>query len=252
MTRWADQNSRPVWDDYFLAIAKTVSTRADCSRRQVGAVIVGSDHRIVSTGYNGGPSKGPSCLAGECPRARSTVAPGSSYDTGAGSCIAVHAEANAIIYADYSALRGSTMYVTDWPCDGCSRLINGAGISRVVTPVEETLPEYDGPRRGDPVAEWIKKMRDGYTPYTFSWYAVDDMLDNYRLHADLGTSLDEDVESRLWAFLVVPISANGKSTANRIRESNSSIAPVAGSSATNGYPNSGVIIVTARIARLKR
>lgn len=149
MVRWVDQKvadrmlncdwrERPDWDTYFLGISHAVSHRADCSRRRVGAVIVGTDHRIVSTGYNGGPSGGPSCLAGECPRGLSTVAPGSSYDTGAGSCIAVHAEANAIIYADYSALRGSTIYITDWPCDGCMRLIKGAGISRVVTPSEET------------------------------------------------------------------------------------------------------------------
>lgn len=62
----------------------------------------------------------------------SAADPGSSYDTGPGSCISVHAEANAIIYADHGRCLGATIYVTDQPCDGCYRLIDGAGISRVV------------------------------------------------------------------------------------------------------------------------
>ncbi len=125
-------NERLSWDAYFLGIARAVSRRADCSRRRVGAVIVGEDHRIVSTGYNGSPPGGPSCLLGDCPRGNSSVTPGSSYDTGAGSCIAVHAEANAIIWADPSRLAGSTLYCTHAPCDGCGRLIAGAGIVRIV------------------------------------------------------------------------------------------------------------------------
>jgi dCMP deaminase len=125
---------RPAWDTYFLNIARTVATRADCTRRQVGAVIV-KDHRIVSTGYNGAPAGLPGCLtAGACPRGHSDVVPGSSYDTGPGSCIAVHAEQNAILYADYDRCKGAILYCTDVPCDGCARLIKAAGIGSVVTP----------------------------------------------------------------------------------------------------------------------
>jgi len=131
-------HQRPTWDEYFLIIAQAVATRADCTRRQVGAVIVDTEHRIISTGYNGAPAGDPGCkTAGACPRGRQgtdAVAPGSSYDTGAGSCIAVHAEANALLYADGRATRGATLYCTDQPCDGCARLIAGAGITRVVYP----------------------------------------------------------------------------------------------------------------------
>jgi dCMP deaminase len=154
---------RPDWAEYFLGIATAVSTRADCSRRQVGCVIV-KDHRIVSTGYNGAPSGQPGCLAGACPRGRhyrslnkggspapdglfgkmcvcgndwpcpDAVEPGSSYDTGPGACIALHAEANAIIYADFSRCQGATMYITDTPCEGCRKLIAGAGIRWAIWP----------------------------------------------------------------------------------------------------------------------
>lgn len=124
------------WDEYFLAIAGTVSLRADCSRRQVGAVVV-KDHRIVSTGYNGSPPGWPGCATdGACPRARSGVEHGSSYDTGPGSCIAVHAEANALLYAGVDGCKGATLYLTTAPCDGCMRLIYAAGIVRIVWPDE--------------------------------------------------------------------------------------------------------------------
>lgn len=125
--------SRPDWDAYFLGCLPALAARADCSRRQVSAIVV-RGNRIVSTGYNGSPAGGPSCLAGECPRARSNVPPDSSYDTGPGRCVAVHAEANAIIYAGRDACVGSTLYVFDRPCDGCWRLVLAAGFARVVWP----------------------------------------------------------------------------------------------------------------------
>ncbi len=125
---------RPDWETYFLAIADAVSLRADCRRRSVGAVIVGPDRRIVSTGYNGGPPGGASCLAGECPRGMLTyeqVKEMSSYDTGPGRCIALHAEQNAIIHADWARLKGATLYSSQPPCDGCTKMIDGVGMTAV-------------------------------------------------------------------------------------------------------------------------
>lgn len=58
---------RPDWDTYFLGVAQSISARADCRRRTVGAVIVSQDHRVLSTGYNGAPPGRPGCLAGACP-----------------------------------------------------------------------------------------------------------------------------------------------------------------------------------------
>lgn len=122
-------DERPDWDSYFLAIARAVAARAECSRAMHGAVIVRTN-RIVATGYNGTPSGSPlSCLRGDCPRATSSVA----HRVGDYSnCIAVHAEQNAVSYARYEDLRGSTIYITGAPCDMCSKLIAAAGIERVV------------------------------------------------------------------------------------------------------------------------
>lgn len=127
--------SRPSWDEWGLILAEAVSTRADCTRRKVGAVLMRPDHTIVSTGYNGAPSKGGSCLNGECPRGRKSyedLPPESSYDrTG---CIALHAEQNALFRASWDEMQGATLYITDAPCDGCKRMIAGTPIERVIWP----------------------------------------------------------------------------------------------------------------------
>jgi dCMP deaminase len=97
---------------------------------------------VEGHGYNGAPAGEPGCLTmGACPRGQmstSDILPGSSYDTGAGACIALHAEQNAIIRAGKNC-RGATLYLTDAPCDGCSRLIKGSGIARVVWPNGERI-----------------------------------------------------------------------------------------------------------------
>lgn len=127
--------SRPTWDEWGLALAATVATRADCTRRQVGAVIMTPDHSIVATGYNGAPPGHLGCLtSGACPRGKSDVEPGSSYDTGPGSCIALHAEQNALLRASRADMVGSTMYITDKPCDGCWRMISGTPIAHIIWP----------------------------------------------------------------------------------------------------------------------
>ena len=41
---------RQSWDDYFMSIAHLVKSRSTCIRRQVGAVAVSKEHRILGTG----------------------------------------------------------------------------------------------------------------------------------------------------------------------------------------------------------
>lgn len=147
-----NDDTRPGWDDYFLAIAKAVSTRADCTRRRVGCVLV-ADRRIIGTGYNGAASGVPGCAsAGACPRGRSdygTVPAMGDYDRpGSESfCIALHAEANAVLYANREC-SGATAYTTDPPCPGCRKILAAAGVVRVVWPGGEAdraaLLDFDG------------------------------------------------------------------------------------------------------------
>ena len=122
-----DHRDRQSWDDYFLGLARAASSRATCTRRKHGAVIV-RNRRIVSTGYNGAPSGHPHCTDGACPRAESEAAQGHDYE----SCIAIHAEANALLFSGPDEREGTTLYCTGAPCFGCAKLIANSGVAEVV------------------------------------------------------------------------------------------------------------------------
>lgn len=134
MTPTAPDGVRPDWDTYFLQIAEAVATRANCTRRQCGAVIVDAGHRIMGTGYNGAPSGMDGCLEGACPRGRLDAVPhGAPYDDpdSDGYCSAIHAEMNALLWVGRD-VRGCIIYVTSDPCPGCLKHAAGAGIERIV------------------------------------------------------------------------------------------------------------------------
>ncbi len=129
---------RPGWDEYFINIAKAVSTRATCNRRRYGAVVT-RENIIVSTGYNGAAAGVADCLeVGKCTRMELQIPHGQRYEL----CHSVHAEANAIIRASADELKGSTIYVAgeesdgsecdSAPCMMCKRMILNARLSRVV------------------------------------------------------------------------------------------------------------------------
>jgi dCMP deaminase len=161
---------RPDKQQWAFAVALAVSTRGECTRRRVGAVIVDRNGRIAGAGYNGSEPGGPSCLKGECPRGShgvvfvadgagrevcrcgapwpcsSGVLPGSQYDTGPGACHAVHAELNALLdVSDRNRLDGATLYVTTEPCDGCLKILRTTGIVAIAY-LDETGVEWDIPR----------------------------------------------------------------------------------------------------------
>lgn len=120
---------RPSWDEYFMGIARLVSTRSTCLRRQVGAVIV-RDRRILTTGYNGPPRGIAHCDVVGCLREQMGVPSGQRLDI----CRALHAEQNAIIQAALHGVstEGAMIYVTHQPCFTCAKMIINAGIVRVV------------------------------------------------------------------------------------------------------------------------
>lgn len=138
---------RPSWDAYGLALARTAALRADCTRRKVGAALMGADHRILALGYNGAPTGRPGCLsAGACPRGAFTHAeiPGGLGNAGHPvPCIAIHAERNCMEHFLASRggnswerdLDGATLYITDAPCTDCAGYLRDRFPNlRVVTP----------------------------------------------------------------------------------------------------------------------
>lgn len=124
---------RPSKAEWAMIQALAVSTRGECTRRRVGAVVIDRRGRLAGAGYNGSEPGGPSCLKGECPRALSGVLPGSSYDTGPGACEAVHAELNAVLdVSDANRLEGARLFVTAEPCDGCLKILRTKPLREIV------------------------------------------------------------------------------------------------------------------------
>lgn len=113
-------DDRVSWDEYFMNIAKEVATRATCSRKHVGAVIV-RDRTILSTGYNGS-IRG----LGHCDDDDHMMEDDHCVRT-------IHAEANAIIQAakNGTAIDAADIYVTASPCWNCFKMIANAGIRRI-------------------------------------------------------------------------------------------------------------------------
>jgi dCMP deaminase len=126
---------RPSWNEYFMLIAKLVSTRSTCNSRPTGAVLV-KDKQILATGYNGSMPGAPHCTdqtmpdgSPYCHRRALQIADVDKYNY----CRASHAEANAIAQAArYGvAIKGATLYVTLEPCFVCIKLLATAQITKV-------------------------------------------------------------------------------------------------------------------------
>lgn len=109
------------WDRRFLELAETVSKWSKDPSTKVGAVIVDTDKRVVSLGFNGFPQQ-----------FKDIEAEYNDRETKYGQI--VHGEINAILFARRS-LEGCTLYT--WPsisCDKCSPIVVQSGIKRVVCP----------------------------------------------------------------------------------------------------------------------
>jgi dCMP deaminase len=133
------------WDHYYMQVAETIETRANCWGTAVGAVLV-VHNRIVSTGFNGTPEGFPNCRDGGCERCRQRELVGEgrlsevtdplfrSKGKHLDVCICVHAEANALLSACRYGVRtdGATLYATYRPCFSCLKEMIQAGVQRVV------------------------------------------------------------------------------------------------------------------------
>lgn len=119
-------------DLHWLRVALVISEQSKCCKREVGAVVVNGG-RIVSSGYNGAPrgfpDKGLYNCKDFCPAAIHGLRASSN---GYASCVAVHAEINALLFANRDDLSGATVYVPYSICINCAKAIANSGICRVV------------------------------------------------------------------------------------------------------------------------
>lgn len=116
------------WDLRFLSLAKHVSDWSKDPSTKVGSVLVDENRRVLSMGYNGFPAQ-----------IRDDAEQYLNRDLKLKKV--VHAEANAIVFAQRN-LSTSTLYV--WPlmpCSNCAGLVIQSGIKKVVS-VENENPKW--------------------------------------------------------------------------------------------------------------
>lgn len=113
-------DNRIDWDQYFMTQATLLSLRSTCTRLSVGAVIV-RDRRVIAGGYNGSVSGDVHCIDEGCYLVE-------------GHCVrTIHAEMNAVLQcAKFGvATDGAEVYVTDFPCLQCTKMLLQSGIIKI-------------------------------------------------------------------------------------------------------------------------
>lgn len=102
----------------FLEIVKVTAKRSVCSRFNVGCLLV-KDNRIISQGYNGFLHGCPheSIVRDEHEQEQETI----------------HVEQNMITYCAKRGVscKGSTTYITHYPCLNCCKLLLATGIQKI-------------------------------------------------------------------------------------------------------------------------
>ncbi len=141
------------WHHRFMDIAKLISSWSKDPSTKVGAVVVGPDKEIRSTGYNG-------LVRGVDDDIPERLERPTKYD------FFEHAERNAVYNACRigTCLKDCIIYVTSMPCPDCARAIIQAGIKMVVTYKFE-------PVEGQPVGTWRDKV--SYSEQMFKEAGVD-------------------------------------------------------------------------------
>lgn len=119
---------RKDWDVFFMKLAFTIGEQSTCRRRNVGAVAV-RDKRILATGFNGAPRNTAHCTDIGCLREKLHIPSGERHEL----CRGAHAEANVVTCAANTgvSLAGATLYVTNYPCAACAKLIINTGFTAI-------------------------------------------------------------------------------------------------------------------------
>lgn len=121
------------WDEYFTQLLEPVAAKSKDRSRQVGCILVGEHHQLLSTGFNG------------MPRGCDDDAP-ERHERPEKYYWAEHAERNAI----YNAARHGVSldyagaYISLFPCMDCARALVQSGVRFVCAP----RPDLDDPQWG--------------------------------------------------------------------------------------------------------
>lgn len=119
------------YDNMFINVAKEISKRSTCCRKQVGSILVSDKKKIISCGWNGVPKGKDHCFDVFSVEMRKEE---SFYKTHGewSKDNELHSELNCIIYCDHEELKTATLYTTLSPCSECAKIIIASEIKRVV------------------------------------------------------------------------------------------------------------------------
>lgn len=143
------------WDTYFMLIAKISSMRSKDPNTQVGACIVNDDKKIVSCGYNGAPTGFSDEIM---PWNREGEFSETKYP------YVCHAEFNAILNNPGKKLKGTTIYVTLYPCNECAKAIIQSGIKKVVY-LDNKYADTDATKAAAKLFALSGVKTEEYTPF---------------------------------------------------------------------------------------
>ena len=117
-----------------MELTKHIASWSKDKSKKCGAVIVDSENRIVSVGYNGFPSGADDTIE-------------ERHERPAKYMYTEHAERNAIYNAARIGVttKGCTMFIMWFPCADCGRSIIQSGISKLVC----YAPDFNTPRWGE-------------------------------------------------------------------------------------------------------
>lgn len=142
---------RPTRHETYLRMARTLSFRSTCARRNVGCILVDKDGHVLATGYNGVPQGMDHCIDTPCPGA------GLSSGMGLEQCQAIHAEQNALLQCpDVRDIH--IVYCTTAPCMHCVKLLANTGATSIF---------YIEPYPGQQVQErfWLQSRKERFWVY---------------------------------------------------------------------------------------
>jgi len=113
--------NRISWDDYFMTMVYLVAMKSKDEKTHVGAVVVGQNNEIRSTGYNSFPR-------GVNDEVKERQERPEKYKWFA------HGEFNSVCNAALVgvSLKGCRMYTNGIPCNNCALSIINSGISKVI------------------------------------------------------------------------------------------------------------------------
>lgn len=130
------------WDRRYLVLADLVGDWSKDPSTKVGAVLVRRNNSVAATGFNGFPpghDDSPELYLNREYKYRHVV----------------HAEVNALNFANPHDAKGGTLYTSFPICPACIRLAAVAGVQRVVC-----RPLRLNGRTQEWIDEWVRKLGD--------------------------------------------------------------------------------------------